>query len=189
MQDAFNQMMEFNKLDIIIVIIAVVQLLTGFVQGYKKTLYHSVKYILAYLITRGIYKAFMPALFASGWYEGYQSWIQGALENILPTNFALITLYPVDRYILNILLFISILIFLRLVIIGWAPEVSLFDRFAGLFIGIIKVVIITTILVLLLNPFIEMLEPILGNNMIEESQIVNYMKNFNPLLNGSQIEF
>ncbi|MGL5440099.1 MAG: CvpA family protein [Filifactoraceae bacterium] len=189
MQEIFNQIMTFNKLDCFLVVISGIQIITGFTQGYKKSIYHSLKYILAYGTTRMAYKIFMPKLLETDWYYRYEGGIKEALEDILPKKFYLIEMYPIDRYVLNLLMFISMLIFLRLIIIGWAPQVSIFDRFAGILVGVAKAIIISTIIVLLISPFVEMMEPIFGNNVIEESQIVDYMREFNPFLNGTKLEF
>ncbi|MBP2028550.1 putative membrane protein required for colicin V production [Acetoanaerobium pronyense] len=171
-----------SKVDIIILIFIAFHIFRGYVSGFSKSFFISVRFIASFLISRFIYLRFSGLILQSAVYERYREIIEDfLLKTISPyVYFAL----DMDRKILAVSLFIIMYIAISIAMHGFSSifsrkSMKSLDKNLGFLFGGAKSIIYIMILITLLDPLIQVFFTTQQKEYLSDSRLLKHFYTYN----------
>ncbi len=174
-----------SKIDIAITAFIVFNMIRGYMTGFSKSLFLSLRFIGAIVITRLIYINYFDLLFFSSFYQRYKEVVYDVV-----TGFMSVFIYKaleMDTKIFALSIFIIVAVVLNIVFYSFhfmfnKRNMKTLDKYMGLIFGGLKSVVYIMILVVILNPMIQKFAGFSNMDALSDTRLLKYFYSYNFIL-------
>lgn len=174
-----------SKIDIVIMAFILFNMIRGYMTGFSRSLFLSMRFIGAIVITRLIYINYFDLLFYSSFYQRYKEKVYD-----LVTGFMSVFIYralEMDTKIFAISVFIIVTVILNIAFYSFhfmfsKRNMKQMDKFMGLIFGAAKSVVYIMILVVVLNPMIQKFAGFSGMDALSDTRLLKYFYSYNFIM-------
>lgn len=174
-----------SKIDAVIMAFILFNMVRGYMTGFSRSLFLSMRFIGAIVITRLIYINYFDILFYSSFYQRYKVMVYD-----LVTGFMSVFIYralEMDSKIFAISVFIIVTVILNIAFYSFhfmfsKRNMKQMDKFMGLIFGAAKSVVYIMILVMVLNPMIQKFAGFSGMDALSDTRLLKYFYSYNFIM-------
>lgn len=174
-----------SKIDIAIIIFMSYHIIRGYMTGFSKSLFLSIRFIASILLTRFVYVNFADVIIASVFYERYQ-----VIMAELITKFMSVFWYQaldMSSKILGISLFLLISISINVVFYTLhsffnRKSLKWMDKNLGFIFGMVKSIIYIMILIAILDPIIQNQMGTEFHELFTKTKLLKYFYSYNFII-------
>lgn len=174
-----------SKIDAVIMAFILFNMVRGYMTGFSRSLFLSMRFIGAIVITRLIYINYFDILFYSSFYQRYKVMVYD-----LVTGFMSVFIYralEMDTKIFAISVFIIVTVILNIAFYSFhfmfsKRNMKQMDKFMGLIFGAAKSVVYIMILVVVLNPMIQKFAGFSGMDALSDTRLLKYFYSYNFIM-------
>ncbi len=171
-----------SKIDIAILIFMSYHIIRGYMTGFSKSLFLSIRFLASILITKFVYVKFADLIIASIFYERYQ-----LIMAELITKFMSVFWYQaldMNTKILGISLFIVISILINIVFYTLhsffnRKSLKWIDKNLGFIFGLLKAIIYIMILIAIIDPIIQKQMGTDFHELLTNTKLLKYFYSYN----------
>ncbi len=171
-----------SKIDIAILIFMSYHIIRGYMTGFSKSLFLSIRFLASILITKFVYVKFADLIIASIFYERYQ-----LIMAELITKFMSVFWYQaldMNTKILGISLFIVISILINIVFYTLhsffnRKSLKWIDKNLGFIFGLFKAIIYIMILIAIIDPIIQKQMGTDFHELLTNTKLLKYFYSYN----------
>ncbi len=171
-----------SKIDIAILIFMSYHIIRGYMTGFSKSLFLSIRFLASILITKFVYVKFADLIIASIFYERYQ-----LIMAELITKFMSVFWYQaldMNTKILGISLFIVISILINIVFYTLhsffnRKSLKWIDKNLGFIFGLLKSIIYIMILIAIIDPIIQKQMGTDFHELLTNTKLLKYFYSYN----------
>lgn len=174
-----------SRIDIAIMAFIFFNMIRGYMTGFSRSLFLSVRFIGAIVLTRLIYINYFDILFYSSFYQRYKEMVHDMV-----TRFMSVFIYSaleMDTKIFAISIFIIVTVILNIVFYSFhfmfsKRNMKQIDKFMGLIFGAAKSVVYIMILIAIVNPMIQKFAGFTSMDALSDTRLLKYFYSYNFIM-------
>lgn len=174
-----------SKIDIAIIVFMSYHVIRGYMTGFSKSLFLSIRFIASILLTRFVYVNYANLILRSAFYERYQL-IMAELITKFMSGFWYQAL-DMNEKILGISLFLIVSILINIIFYtlhGFFNRKSLkwMDKNLGFIFGMLKAIIYIMILIAIIDPIIQKQMGTEFHELLTKTKLLKYFYSYNFII-------